>query len=156
MGLTTNLCAEEKKGFELRVLKEDGEEIKGELIAVKEDSLLILDSVSGSDRSISIEVIKRITIKSRTGGAVLAGLAVGSMLGVLIAGQTQSESGGFGGPDLSGASRALSVLLCGIAGGFLGYVAASDENIWLFAKTDTEKEAIMEKLKTKARIQNFQ
>ena len=52
--LITPVTAKEKRGAELVVLKRDGMQIRGELITVKENSLLLL-SPEGEDVTIRIE-----------------------------------------------------------------------------------------------------
>ena len=42
--LSGNITAQEKKGAKLVVTKNDGQQVTGELITVKKDSLLLLDA----------------------------------------------------------------------------------------------------------------
>jgi len=51
LALSGNLLAKERRGAELIVQKKDGQQVRGELITVKEHSLLLLDS-KGKDASI--------------------------------------------------------------------------------------------------------
>jgi hypothetical protein len=59
--LSTNLYSKERRGAKLLITKKNGGKIEGELIAVKEDSLLILTKWIERDVSVDIadvEVIK--------------------------------------------------------------------------------------------------
>lgn len=75
-----------KHGAKLLVQKKNGEQIKGELIAVKLSGVLLLDE-SGLDLSLNMEDIQFIKIlnKSRiaenTSLGILAGAGLGALLG---------------------------------------------------------------------------
>jgi len=87
--IPAGLSAKEKRGANLAVTRRDGSQVSGELIAVKRDSLLLLNNV-GRDESIDLAGIKsvRIVKKSRAGllsgigGA--AGAAVGATVGAYV------------------------------------------------------------------------
>ncbi len=66
MMLSVNLYAEERRGAKLSVWKIGGQKIEGELIAVKEDSLMILTKWSGRDESNDIEGIEEIVIAKKS------------------------------------------------------------------------------------------
>ena len=72
---------QEKKGAKLKVEKNDGQQVTGELIAVKEDSLLLLDSETISDLSVDIKDIKAITIVKKSLGFQF--MVYGALAGVL-------------------------------------------------------------------------
>ena len=99
MMLSANLYAKEKRGAKLIITKKDGQLIEGELITVKEDSLLLLDK-EGKDVSVDIADIKVIRIKKKL--KVLQGLGIGLVigtgLGVLVGLSTDVDPlGGWGG-----------------------------------------------------------
>jgi hypothetical protein len=62
MMLSANLYAKERRGAKLIITKKDGHQIEGELITVKPNSLLLLDT-EGKDVSIDIKAIKVIKIR---------------------------------------------------------------------------------------------
>jgi len=68
------LAAKEKKGADLIIQKTDGTQIGGELIAVKENSLLLLDRESGVDVSVDVKDIIVITIVKKSKALQGAGL----------------------------------------------------------------------------------
>jgi hypothetical protein len=81
ISLYGNLIAKEKHGAELIVVKKDGQELRGELITVKKDSILLMGYVSAYDVTIKIDDIKVIKIKKKSSfekgflGGALAGAA---------------------------------------------------------------------------------
>jgi hypothetical protein len=64
MALLGNLAAEERRGADTVIIKKDGQAVKGELISVKEDPILLLGHPSGTDISVNISEIKAIKIRS--------------------------------------------------------------------------------------------
>ena len=68
-GLSGNLMAGERRGATIVVHKKDGAQEKGELIAIKQNSILLLGSSSGTDVSVDVPDIKTIGIlkKSKPG-----------------------------------------------------------------------------------------
>jgi hypothetical protein len=81
---SSNLMANERRGAELVITKTDGQETKGELIAVKPLLLLLLDSQTSADVSVEIGEIAVIKIikksKALTVGAI--GFGGGALLGL--------------------------------------------------------------------------
>src|SRR4030042_2154795 len=75
-----NLMATERHGAELIVYKLDSTQVKGELIAVKPASLLLLDDHSGFDISVSIGDINKIKIIK--GSRLIMGAAIGALAGI--------------------------------------------------------------------------
>ncbi len=170
--LSENLYAK-KKGAELIIQKIEGQQVIGELIAVKENSLLLLDSESGADVSVDIREIKLIEIvknsKSLAWGGI--GLVSGAVIGALagyIAGDDPPLRGCWGFEPtiskpfpMSADDKALVLGIgCGIVGGSLGgiggAIAGKDKIIQFEGKSETEMKKALNKLRKKARIQNFQ
>ena len=75
--LSVNLFAKEKRGANLKIWKKDGRLIKGELIAVRENSLLVLDT-EGKDVNIEIHDITFIGIKRKS--KALKGFVLGTLI----------------------------------------------------------------------------
>ncbi len=65
VALSGNLIGSERKGVKLDIQKIDGQEIMGELVTVKPDSLLLLDS-EGVDVSVDIGDVKAIKIMKKS------------------------------------------------------------------------------------------
>jgi hypothetical protein len=178
--LSTNLYAKERRGAEL-IIQRIGDQARkvkrtqldgtpwettditgiwGELIAVKPNSLLLLDA-SGKDVSADIADIKAIRIMKKSkfwtgaGIGVLIGGAAGAILGyssgdddpgmmfTFTAGQKALMGGiGFG---------LVGLLLGGIAGAGAG----TDNTFQIDRMSDSEIQETMEELRKKARIRDY-
>ena len=180
MMLSANLSAKERRGAEL-IIQRIGDQVRqvkktrlegtpwetsvitgiwGELIAVKQDSLLLLDA-GGKDLSVNIADIKVIKIvkKSKAGKGALYGLLIGGAAGALL---------GFSSGDdpydnffsftaeqkalIGGASLGITGL---ILGGIAGLTPGKDKTIHFEGMTDLEIEEALDKLRKKARIRDY-
>jgi len=85
MMLSVNLYAKERRGAKLIVTKTDGQKIRGELITVKPNSLLLLDT-DGKDVSIDIVDIKviRVVKKSEALSGAVLGILIGGAAGAAL------------------------------------------------------------------------
>jgi hypothetical protein len=143
-----NIMAKERRGAEVVITKTDGQKIKGELIAVKASSLLLLDSRSATDLSVDVNGIRAIRIV-RKPQFWLAGItfAIGAGLGYDAA----------KGDGLSSANSMVDGVLYGIALGIPTILLSGiDQTIQIEGKSPGEIKAIMEKLSRKARVTDFQ
>jgi len=162
VALSGNLTAQVKKGAQLTVEKIDGQEVMGELITVKKDSLLLLNAEINADITVQIKDVKAITIRKKSmilelgilgllGGAAVQGLTGKSKREV--EGETQ-----FSGEVAT--KRMPSFLLFGaIAGGaglLLGAAMGMNKRIQIQGKSDTEIQQALKDLSKKARVPNFQ
>lgn len=77
MMLSVNLYAKERREVNLKIWKKDGRLITGELIAARENSLLVLDT-EGKDINIEIHDITFIGIKRKS--KALKGFALGTLI----------------------------------------------------------------------------
>jgi len=145
------LFAKERRGVQLVITKTDGTEINGELIGLKQDSTLILESSSRIGASIDISDIKVIKIVkgSNTGTGVLLGLVGGGVMGQAI---------GKGSGDMG--LRPLGGIIGGLVGGLLGGVTGSSiykyETFQIKGKSQEQIQAFFEKLRTQARSPEYQ
>ena len=146
---------ERKHGAKLIITKLDGQLIKGELIAVKPNSLLLLDT-EGKDVSVNIADIKFIKIvkKSKLLTGAWVGIAVGGGAGVLLGG---SASEGMSlspseGRKILGVFGAVVGLL---VGGITGAMAGTDKTIQIEGMTDLQIQEALDKLRKKARIRDY-
>jgi len=157
MMLSANLYAKERRGAKLIVTKKDGQQIEGELITVKPNSLLLL-SITGRDMSVGIADIKviRIVKKSKLLTGAWVGIAVGGGTGVLLGGLPSTYEGmgvsSGGGRKILGVFGAVVGLL---VGGTIGAVAGTDKTIQIEGMTDLEIRKALDKLRKKARIRNY-
>jgi len=151
--------AKERRGADLVITKTDGQQISGELIAVKPSSLLLLDSQTGGDLSIKIEEIAIIKIikKSKAWTIGAMGLGVGAVFGLITASDFYKSV-----MDTEPTTRdyivwtAICVPFFAIPGVLIGAFLGTDKTIHLAGKSPEETRAALDKLRTQARITNFQ
>ena len=156
--LSANLYAKERRGAKLIITKLDEQLIKGELIAVKPNSLLLLNT-EGKDVSVDIADIKVIKIvkKSQVVWGALGGLLGGGMVGAFVAGFWALVFKASVGEALPVMLRfgvrgaPVGVLLGGIVGAFVGI----DKTILVEGMTDSEVREALDKLRKKARIRDY-
>ena len=159
--LSANVFAKERNGAELYIEKKDGHHERGELIAVKSNSIILLDRYTGADVTIDIEDIGLIRVerKSLTRKGAFIGFFLGAGSGVLIAEREMAkEKKNVFTSYLSPLRFVLYGLLFGLAGIFIGAISgklvSADSTIKLEGKSDSEIQEILEKLRKKARIKN--
>ena len=150
MMLSANLYAKERRGVELIITKKDGQQTQGELITVKPNSLLLLDT-EGKDVSVEIEDI--MVIKIFKGSKIYEGAKIGGFIGLLggvIISLTGEEQG-----------WSLKYVQDGIIGGLIGLViggvvaSLGEETIQIEGMSDLEIKEAMDKLRKKARIRDY-
>ena len=144
-----NLEPGQKPGAKLVIKKKDGQQVKGELIAVKQNLLLLLDT-EGKDESIDIADIRIIRIVKKS-KAVKYGLLVGGGLG-LIGGISQigEEVHGFIPTFIDG------FIFGALIGVIAGAVAGTDKTIQIEGKSEAEIKEVLVELRKKARVPDFQ
>lgn len=111
--LPANLSARERRGAQVVVLLRGGGSVSGELIAVRESSIIVLDHVE-ADRSVDVTDISQIRLQKRrrgVGPAGIMGVVIGAACGITYA---LVQSDGYGDFVMPGA------LSCGLLGGLLG------------------------------------
>ena len=142
-----------KQGADLTIQRTDGQPIRGELIAVKKSSLLVMESMTLNDLTIDIRDIKSITIHRKSNfwrGAGL-GFLMGSLGAMLVTAFIRADwmmdtPGGvvtYG--AIGGAAGA-------VAGGLIGKGSGADITIKIEGKSDSEIEDILETLRSRARV----
>jgi hypothetical protein len=153
-----NLYAKDRRGADLVIQKIDGQQVRGELIAVKQDSLLLKESETGADVSVDVKDISIITIVKKSKALLGAGL------GFLISSASLSflwyatDPEGFTDPE--GGGPFVVALIFGIPGLLLGSgvgaIIGRDKTIKIEGKSDSEIKKILEDLRKKARVPDFQ
>ncbi len=145
LALSMPLIAKERKGADLIIQETDGTQVRGELIAVKQTSLLLLERDFGADVTVDVGDIRIIRIVKK---GALYGLLVGVGSGVLagISSEINEED-----PFL------VAFLVYGILIGIpVALIVGKDKTIQIEGMTDSEIKEILEKLRKKARIRNSQ
>jgi len=152
----------EKKGAEIIIAKNDGRQVRGELIAVKTDSLLLMDSVTGDDVSINVSDIRDIKImkKSKTLTGVVSGFFAGAAAGAL-AGLVVDEAIGkkdwiWGPEDSALLGGGIGGLVGALTGGMIGAHIDHFETFQIADRSDEEIKAILGDLHKKDRVPDYQ
>ena len=158
-----NLEPGQKPGAKLVIQKTNGQQVKGELIAVKKDSLLLKDSQTGADVAVDItdtETIK-IVMESKGKSGARIGFGIGGALGIAFVTAYAIDPG----DEPSGFFTYLlaycgTILILGtplaLLGWAIGAQAGTDKTIQIEDKSEAEIKGILEDLRQKARVPNFQ
>ena len=149
-----NLEAGQKPGAKLIVKKKDGRQVKGELIAVKQQSLLLKEYESGVDITVEVEEISVIKIVKKSKALLGAGIGLFGGIGFII---YRILSGGeeVSYDELGGWSIVVgipAILLGGLIGGLVGL----DKTIQIEGKSEAEIKKVLDDLRKKARVPDFQ
>jgi hypothetical protein len=147
--LSVPLTAKERKGADLIVQRKDGTQVRGELIAVKVNSLLLMERESGTDVSIDISEIKTSRIHRNTLIPATIGLIAGIVVGTEVSSQIESTQF----MDLTPSIVGLGIALAGLV---IGAAAGADTTIQIEGKSKLEIQEILGKLRKKARVKNSQ
>jgi len=146
------VLAQEKRGANLIVALKDGPSVAGELIAVRQNSLVLV-SPAGKDETVEISRISIIFIakKSKAGKGFLTGFLVGGIAGGVLGSQFNKGDEGY-----EGRAILAGVLLFGALGGLigLGIGAASGgvETIEFAGLSETQKSQVLKRLRGMARM----
>ena len=121
LALPGALSARERRGADLVIALKDGHQVRGELIAVKPDSLLLL-GLDGKDESVVVADIATIRIvrRSKAWQGLLYGFVPGAVGGAVWASQNSDDMGwlaGIMGGLVVGAASGLVGLAAGVGAG---------------------------------------
>ena len=159
--LSANLYAKERRGAKLQITKKNGIQIAGELITVKPNSLLLLNT-EGKDVSIDIADIKviRIVKKSKalvgaTYGAFVGG-GIGAIVGTLIGTPAPIILSTMGAKESTILDGIFFGFIIGtVCGGLIGVDEGIDKKIQIEGMTDSEIREALDYLRKKARIRDY-
>jgi hypothetical protein len=154
-----NLMAKERKyGAELLIQKKDGQIIRGELLTVKQKSLLLIGSVSLTGVSVDISDIRVITIVKRSKFFKGAGYGflIGGGIGALFGLASSSGDDGWFNPSPGALALVGGIFFGAIgaaSGGIYGAIKGTDETIQIEGRTQSEVDLILKKFNSLARFQ---
>jgi hypothetical protein len=150
------LTAKEKRGADLLIEKTDGQQVRGELIAVKDSSLLLLGE-SGSDVSADIGDIRIITIVKKS--KALQGAGYGFLISAASFSALAWASDEEYFTDPEGGGPLVLALFFGIpgllAGAVVGAIMGTDKTIRIEGESDSEIQESLEYLRKKARMPDY-
>jgi hypothetical protein len=159
--LSTNVIAQGRRGAEVVVNQKYGNPVKGELVAVKKDSILLLKSEAQQDVSVNISEISSITVikKPKILESAGLGLLIGGGVGAL-AGLASGTGNFFGFHNVSAGNKAAGLGLCGggigLVGGLIyGMAKRHEEKLQIEGKSDPEVQVILKQLASNARVRDF-
>ena len=153
--LSIPITAKEKEGADLIIQRTDGTQISGELIAVKQNSLLIMERDSGVDVSVDIKEIRVIlhVKKSKVWEGMGLGVLIGGGAGAGLSSIAQEW-----GTTTSGITVALAGVLAAalglVIGGYIGATSGKPKTIHIQGSSDAENQRILGYLRKKARVKN--
>ncbi|MFC2166959.1 hypothetical protein ACFLQZ_03240 [Acidobacteriota bacterium] len=141
-----------RKGAKLKIQKNDGQQVTGELISVEKDSLLLSYAETNADVSekILIKEVKTITIVTRS--RVLQVGVYGVLAGILYGSATKKQSRSFEPNQQYFTFGAIG----GVTGAVLGTVLGMNKKIQIQGKSDAEIQKTLEKLSKNARVPGIQ
>ena len=153
-----NLQAKERKGAEVIISTKDGLDVRGELIAVKESSLLLMEKDSGVDIAVDIGHVNVITIEKNS--KLLLGAGIGASVGVVFGSGyiifTHSDSHWlWERAKNAGLVGAAGAGIGALIGGIVGAAMSGNERIQITQKTSAEIKEILKKLRKKARVPDY-
>jgi hypothetical protein len=146
------LLAQERRGAMVVVTRKTGGQVAGELIVVKQDSLLLLSPV-GKDESVDIPDIWTIEIvrKHKAGSGFLIGFLAGGIAGGVLGSQwNKGDSSYKGAAILPGAL--LFGALSGLVGLGIGAATGADKMIELGKMPNPDVNKALAGLRMKARM----
>lgn len=152
-----NLLPNQKPGIKLVVQKTDGQFIEGELITLRENLLLLKESRSGADYTIAVSDIKIITVMEYKVGK-------GALYGFGLAAAGAGLYGLSLDPEETEMTRVNNVIFCvivfggmgALAGAIVGGFLSKSKTIQIEGKSEAEINEVLEELRKKARVPDFQ
>lgn len=147
----------QKTGAHLFILKEDGQVIEGELLSVKDSSLLLMTSGTNAEATVDITEVQEMRIKRKRnfwkgflkGGWI--GLAGGTVTGFCFCSH-EPEGLRYGGCTI--ASGIIFGIYAALAGGIFNVAARKFKRIPVISKSPGEIETLLKQLREMARFKN--
>jgi hypothetical protein len=147
------LFAKEKRGVQLEIMKTDAIKINGELIAVKQNGILLLETSPRIGEDIDISNIKYIKTKKNlttpfgTIVLLLVGTAAGTSIGYHAGWQT-SQGAFIGG--------GIGLFVGGVFGSGIDSIIKKSETFDIEGKSQEQIKVFLENLRTQARFPDYQ
>jgi hypothetical protein len=147
---------DKKKGANIIIQKKDGKTITGELLTVKSDAIILMDSLNQTGITQSVKEIKKITVvkKGRFFKGLGLGLVIGGGSGALLGlASGDDEPGWFSlTAEQKAAVGGLGLgIISALTGGIIEAIKGIDETVVLEGRTPKEMSRILKKLNAKSR-----
>ena len=143
-------AAKERRGSTVEVTMIDGSQVKGELLAVKSDVLLVYNRAAGQGKSLNLQQAAKVKVLKKS--KFLTGLAIGLGGGLVMA-----VGSGFKWP-FNGNNEEMSNLIFPLVtswfGGILGGFAGMSEKFSLAGESSRSLQQNLVRLKRHAREQD--
>jgi hypothetical protein len=158
ISLPGSFFAKDKKhGCEVIVKKKDGATIKAELLIVKNDEIILMDSFNMSGITLTADEIQKITItkKSRFFKGIGLGLVIGGGSGALLGFASGDDDSGWfrWTAEEKAVMGGLGLGVVGLlTGGIVGAIKGIDESVVLEGRTPEEMKLILKKLNSRSRF----
>ncbi len=148
-------AARVRKGATVEVTLADDGRVKGELLSVREDALLLYEDDSGRGRHIYLQQVTQVKVirKSKLSEGIGIGIGIGLAISVTNLRKTDRESLI---PALDVAESFLPLPVTGLCGGLLGALAGMPKKISLRGKSPEKVRTNLIWLKRHAREQNLE
>ena len=150
-----DLLAMERSGAKILVHTKNGQSVEGELIAVKQKSLLLMDWSQHQDYSVEIKEIKYVDIVKKNYAfltSIFAGTLVATITGVYLYEYIGFDPGQFS--EFFEFYAPIGVG-CILLSGMTGAALSSDNRIKIERRSEEEIDLILEKLRKKARVPDY-
>jgi len=150
--LAPRLAADESRGAQVVVTRNDGILVRGELLAVKGTDLLIMEGSARGGVSVSLAEVKLVTVVKRgKAGLILGGVLLGGAAGGGLGAAVESGQHGFmSGVGKEARTRAGAVLGV-LVGGLLGVAMCSNKEFPVDGASPDSVNVVASKLRPLAR-----
>jgi len=155
-----NLAAKERHGADTVIVKKNAQVVRGELIAVKDHAVLVLDSVTKGDSTVQVSDMASLSVKiakkSNPWEAGILGFVVGGAVGALVGRKLGESEGSL--IDVETESTIGGAAIGGLVVGSGAYLIAKKKKTEVYnfeGKSPEEIEIILVRLRTYSRVPDF-
>lgn len=140
-----------RRGSTVVLIMTDGSLVKGELLAVKANALLIYDQDTNLGKSIDLGQVTQVKVLKKSKFLLGFAIGFGVLFGPCLYGYVQSHGQGLLGLDMIFGLSAIP----GLCGGIIGALASADKKLSLAEKPSQAFQKNLKRLKRYARELDF-
>ena len=146
------LGAKEKRGAELVISKKDGAVVKGELLAVKEEDLIIMDESTPGGVTVSLKDARSVKVVKHGQTVLVLGSAfIGGAIGAATGYATQTGQHGLLAGYLKGPAAGIGAGIGVLAGALVGAMIGSDKTLKIANADPGSIRSVIDQLRPLAR-----